>query len=204
VPPPDLTKEPHIVFLGRLGNDSFTLKLKGIDRLIHLYKHFPKLKKTTVCMTSNKELKNWLKKSLPNSTVFTNLRKDLIPNVLRPLAGSILFVPSRYEGFSLSLVEGMSQGLVPVTYAMGVAPEIIKNGRNGFIVKNQKEAISRIKQLTENPIMRTYMSWRASQTARQFQSDLMADRLVAFYQNLIASQKSKRSSAKITSPVRPR
>jgi glycosyltransferase involved in cell wall biosynthesis len=172
---------PHIVFLGRVGHDAFTLKLKGVDRLIHLYKRFPKARKTTICMTVNKNLKTYLKKEILNNVVFTNLKKDFIPNILRPLAGGILFVPSRYEGFSLSLIEGMSQGLVPVTYPVGVAPEIIKNGKNGFIVKTQAEAIQKVKSLMKNEKMRQKMSLEALVTAQQFRSDIMASRLFDFY-----------------------
>lgn len=176
---------PQLVFLGRLGGDVFSLKLKGVDRLIHFYKHFPKIKKTTICMTSNKALKNYLKKEIPNNMVFTNFKKDLIPNVLRPLAGSIIFIPSRYEGFSLSLVEGMSQGLIPITYSVGVAPEIIINGKNGFLVKNQKEAIERAREIMNNKIKSKRMSLNALATAQQFRSDLMANKLFDFYRRVL-------------------
>ncbi|MFZ2072689.1 MAG: glycosyltransferase family 4 protein, partial [Minisyncoccia bacterium] len=180
---------PQLVFLGRLGSDVFTLKLKGIDRLIHFYKKFPKIKKTTVCMTHNKALKNWLKKEVPNHTVFTNFKKDLIPNVLRPLAGSILFIPSRYEGFSLSLIEGMSQGLIPIIYPVGVAPEIIKNGVNGFIVKNQKEAIEKTKKILSDERLRRDMCLEALDTAREFRSEVMANKLYDFYHKILHKKK---------------
>lgn len=181
--------DPQIVFLGRLGGDPFTLKLKGVDRLIHLYKKFPKIKKTSVCMTNNKKLKNWLKKNIPNHTVFTNLQKELIPNILRPLAGSILFIPSRYEGFSLSLIEGMSQGLIPIVYPVGVAPEIIKNGTNGFIVKTQKEAIEKVKKIISNERLRREMCLEALVSARGFNSDIMTERLHEFYHKVLIKSK---------------
>lgn len=190
-PPAHPCESPSIVFLGRLGQDVFTFKLKGLDRLLHLHKKFPEVPKITVCMTLNKNLKKWMKESIPHHTVYTNMRKDLIPNILRPAAGSILFVPSRYEGFSLSLIEGMSQGLIPVTYPVGVAPEIIKNGRNGFIVKNQKEAVQRVRQILGNEYLRLYMSGQAYRTAEQFRSDYMADRLQKFYQAVL-KQRHKR------------
>ncbi len=183
--PRGLCKEPQLVFLGRLGQDVFTLKLKGVDRLLHTYQAFPKMKKTTVCMTQNKDLKNWIKKSVPRNSVYTNLRKDLIPNLLAPLAGSVLLITSRYEGFSLSMVEGMSQGLIPVAYPVGVVPEIIENGRNGFIVRSQTEAIRRIRQILADENLREQMSIRARRTAGQFKSDYMADRLQQFYRTLI-------------------
>ncbi len=194
--------DPSLIFLGRIGQDVFTYKLKGLDRLVHLYKKFPSVPKLTVCMTLDKGLKKWLKTAIPHHTVYTNLKKDLIPNVLRPMAGSILFVPSRYEGFSLSLIEGMSQGLIPVTYPVGVAPEIIKNGRNGFVVKNQKEAIQRVRQILDNEYLRLYMSAQAYRTAEQFKSDYMADRLHSFYRTIIKNAAAERRAK--NAAARPR
>ncbi len=181
--------KPQLVFLGRLGGDAFTLKLKGVDRLIHLYKKFPKIKKTTICMTNNKLLKNWLKKEIPNHILFTNFKKDLIPNILRPLSGSILFIPSRYEGFSLSLIEGMSQGIIPIIYSVGIAPEIIKNGVNGFIVKNQKEVIKRVEEILNNEKLRKKMCFESYATAQHFRSEIMAEKLMDFYKKVLKNKK---------------
>ena len=153
-PKAELVEEPNIVFLGRIGSDVFSHELKGLDRLIHLYTHFKSVKKTTVCMTSNKNLISWFLENVPNHFLFANLVKYKIPAIVKNLRGSILFIPSRYEGFSLSLVEGMSQGLVPVVYNVGVAPEIIKNGENGFLVSSQAEAIEKVQLLLDDPKLR--------------------------------------------------
>ena len=101
-------------------------------------------------MTKNKNLISWFLENVPNHFLFANTVKYKIPSVVANLRGSILFIPSRYEGFSLSLVEGMSQGLVPVVYNVGVAPEIIKNGENGFLVSSQAEAIEKVQLLLSN------------------------------------------------------
>lgn len=182
---------PNIVFLGRLGSDAFTLNLKGLDRLVDVYRRFPAVPKLTICITNNKVVKQWLKTNVRKHTMFTNLRKDFIPNVLRSRAGSILFIPSRYEGFSLSLVEGMSQGLVPVTYAVGVAPEIIEHGRNGYIVKNQTEAAHCVRALLRNNALRQRLALGAFQTAQQFRSDTLAVRLRELYKEVIGAFKEK-------------
>jgi glycosyltransferase involved in cell wall biosynthesis len=189
----DFNPNPKIVFLGRIGKDSFTLKLKGVDRLIQLYRKFPTVKKVTICMTSNKKLKNWIKLNIKEQDLFVNLKKDLIPNVLRPLKGSILFLPSRYEGFSLSLIEGMSQGLIPISYPVGVAPEIIKNGENGFIVNNQKEAIICVENLLSKKDLREKLSNKAQHTSLNFHSKIMVDNLAYFYKKLISDTKNHKS-----------
>ncbi|MFA5777899.1 MAG: glycosyltransferase family 4 protein [Candidatus Paceibacterota bacterium] len=183
-------QSPHLVFLGRLGNDVFTLKLKGFARLVNFYRAFPDIPKTTICMTTNRKLKDWLRVSFPKHYMYTNLRKDLIPGALAPLFGSILFLSSRYEGFSLSLVEGMSQGLVPISFSVGVAPEIIKNGENGFIVFSEKEAEMRAKELLGDEVKRLKMANAAKQTAIQFNSIRIAKELLSLYRKIKEKHKN--------------
>ena len=175
---------PHLVFLGRLGNDVFTLKLKGFSRLVAFYRAFPDTPKTTICMTTNRKLKEWLRVSFPKHHMYVNLRKDLIPGALASLYGSILFLSSRYEGFSLSLVEGMSQGLVPVSFPVGVAPEIIENGKNGFLVSTEEEAEKRARELLADNDKRFEMATAAQETAKQFSSTRIADSLLALYHRI--------------------
>jgi glycosyltransferase involved in cell wall biosynthesis len=183
----EFASEPSLVFLGRLGGDAFTLKLKGLDRLIHLFQHFPNVKKSTFCITTNKKLIAWLRSEITNNTVFANTKKDKLPELLRPLRGGILFISSRYEGFSLSLIEGMSQGLVPIVYPVGVAPEIIRNGENGFLVNSQKEAIERVEMLLNDKILREKLSIQSMETSKQFSSNIIARKLLKLYETIIRS-----------------
>lgn len=184
-------QKPHLVFLGRLGNDVFTLKLKGFSHLVNFYRAFPEVSKTTICMTTNRKLKEWLKVSFPKHYLYTNLRKDLIPGALAPLFGSILFISSRYEGFSLSLVEGMSQGLVPISFPVGVAPEIIRNGENGYIVSTEKEAEMYARELLNNNEKRLSMANAAKKTAEKFCSANIATDLIALYRNIKKEKKNR-------------
>ncbi|MFH1088755.1 MAG: glycosyltransferase family 4 protein [Patescibacteria group bacterium] len=208
-----LTKRAHkcgdqagIVFLGRLGNDAFTLKLKGLDRLVHLYRQFPNVQKSTFCITTNKKLINWMRGMIPIHSLFTNVKKDRLPSLLSPLAGSILFIPSRYEGFSLSLIEGMACGLIPVTYPVGVAPEIIKNNQNGFLVNSQAEAITTINKLLQDKALRHRLSRFARRTAHRFSGKVIAKKLINMDLKVISQNLKQNGTHKKTKckPVRKR
>jgi glycogen synthase len=135
-------------------------------------------------MTTNRKLKDWLRVSFPRHFMFVNLRKDLIPGALAPLYGSIQFLSSRYEGFSLSLIEGMSQGLVPIAFPVGVAPEVIRDRENGFLVSSTEEAIARARELLADPDRRLSMAAAARETARQFTSARIADEFHELYMKL--------------------
>lgn len=177
---------PHIVCLGRLGEDPFTLKLKGIDRCIQTFKKFSDLPKDIFCITTHKQLPTWLIKEIPNTQVHQNILKDQLPAMLNQLRGSVIFISSRYEGFSLSLIEAMSQGLIPVTYPVGIAPEIIRQGVNGFIVHSQQEANECIENiLTLDKEQREVLAAESAKTARQFSSDNMINALSNLYKGII-------------------
>lgn len=183
-------EQPHLIFLGRLGEDPFTLKLKGLDRCIQSFRKFASTPKDIFCITAHKQLPAWLTTSLPNTQVHANIIKDQLPRALANLCGSVLFISSRYEGFSLSLIEGMSQGLIPVVYPVGVASEIIRDGENGYIVYSQQEANARIAELLSlSPEKRSTLASAARETSKRFTSDAMIGQLEKLYRVVTAAKK---------------
>lgn len=176
---------PSLVYLGRLGRDVFTLKLKGFDRLVWLYRKYPKVAKMTIAMTTNARLIEWFSSAIPEHTMYVNLLKTAIYEKLKNMRGSILIVPSRYEGFCLSMIEGMSQGLVPIAFPVGVAPEIIENGVNGFLVNSENEMKESVDKLLSNNELRLNMAREAAKTARKFRADSMAKSLISLYNSLL-------------------
>lgn len=184
-PKVNLRNDPALIFLGRIGEDPFTLKLKGVDRLIWLFEQFPEVEKFSIVMSRNKKLVKWMKDNIPNHYIIANAAKDSIPNLLTKYAGGIAVLTSRYEGFSLSLIEVMSQGLVPISFSVGVAPEIIHNGENGFIVNNLEEAEEKIKILLHDTALRHRLALAAKETAKQFRSDIMIEKTIDLYKKIL-------------------
>ncbi len=180
-----MTSSPKLVFLGRIGNDVFTWRLKGVDRLIKIYQQFPDLEKVSIAMTINKKFGSWLNSHIQHHKYLFNFPKDKIHKILNPHKGSIFLLTSRYEGFSLSLIEAMSQGLIPIAFPVGVAPEIIINSKNGFLVNNTKEACVRIKEILANDQLRDNMSTAAYLTSLKFKADILAKKLVTLYKQLV-------------------
>lgn len=184
-PKVNLRNDPALIFLGRIGEDPFTLKLKGVDRLIWLFERFPKVEKFSIMMSRNKKLVKWMKDNIPNHSIIVNAVKDSIPKLLTKYAGGIAVLTSRYEGFSLSLIEAMSQGLVPISFSVGVAPEIIRDGENGFVVRNLEEAEEKIKKLLNDTALRHRLALAAKETAKQFRSDIMIEKTIDLYKKIL-------------------
>ncbi len=81
----------------------------------------------------------------------------------------------------MSLIEGMSQGLVPIAFPVGIAPEIIRDRENGFLVSSVEQAIVRAQELLDNEEKRLAMAASAKQTAEQFRSERIAGDLEMLY-----------------------
>ncbi len=47
----------------------------------------------------------------------------------------VIVLPSYREGFPNSLLEAMSWGLVPIATDVGAIPEVVEDGRNGFLIR---------------------------------------------------------------------
>lgn len=189
--PATITATPFLVYLGRIGQDVFTLKLKGLDRLIYAYRAFRDVPKLSILMTANKNISSWLRSSINLHTVHTNLYKPEIKEKLSALCGSILLVTSRYEGFCLSMVEGMSQGIIPVTFPVGVAPEIIKDGVNGYLVNSEKEMVEKIQLILSDDVLRKKLSAGALESSKQFNSKNMTTKLMTIYKEIVANKPNK-------------
>lgn len=171
----------ELVYIGRMGDDVFTIKLKGISRLIWVLKKFPNMNKKIIGMCSKYKEYESIFSKIPNTKAILSLEKQKIPKELISNYGDIYLNPGRYEGFCLSLIEAMSQGLVPIVFPIGVAPEIIKNGKNGYIVNSVEEMITKIKYLKNNKIKREAMAKEAIITSKQFSAEIMVKKLSKIY-----------------------
>lgn len=177
---PEIQK-PALVYLGRLGSDVFTLKLKGLDRLIYIYQQFKTIPKFSFIITTNQELITWLETKIPNHKVVANTLKHNLPKMLTSLSGGIALQFSRYEGFGLSLVEAMSCGLVPISFKVGIAPQLIEHGVNGFLVDNLNDMQRYVETLLVNASMRKNMAMAARETTKKFNAQKLASELVDIY-----------------------
>jgi glycosyltransferase involved in cell wall biosynthesis len=113
-------------------------------------------------------------------------------------------LPSSFEGLSVSLLEAMSRGVVPVVSDIrsGV-PELIRDGINGFIapVGDVARFADRLEYLYEKPAERLRMSVEAHRTVEGggYRVDDMIDRYVELFRG-IACQPFARQPGPIAPP----
>jgi len=98
----------------------------------------------------------------------------------------IFLLPTKLEGFGLTIVEAMLSGAVPVVSRLqGITDSIVDDGVTGFLVEPDDVSgfSSAIIQLVQNPVQLQSMSEAARETALRKYS---ADRMIDVYEALFA------------------
>lgn len=131
---PSECKTKKVIAVGRYDVE------KGFDRLINAWSLVTKYNKEwTLHIIGDGPLRNNLQKQIDKLNLSEYVFLDGISQDLRSdyYNSSILVMPSYHEGFSLALIEAESAGLPLVSFDVPCGPkEIIKEGYNGFLVKD--------------------------------------------------------------------
>lgn len=84
------------------------------------------------------------------------------------------------EPFGLSVVEAMACGTPVVAFNKGSMPELIVNGRNGYLAQNVEEAIEQVRNVTN--INRHSCREHVEQ---HFTKEVMARRYIDVYKTML-------------------
>lgn len=115
---------------------------------------------------------------------FLGFRTDL-PKIMR--AADVFVFPSRYESFSLVLLEAMASGLPVITARTVGAAELV--GDAGVVLENPNDVqglASSIRELIANEDMRRCMGVKARAVAEQHSWERMASEYVRLYEEMAA------------------
>lgn len=95
--------------------------------------------------------------------------------------GDIFIFPSKYEGFGLALAEAMSIGLPVLGFenCSGVN-ELIKNGENGFLCKDEHDMTKNLEILINNPKKRSELGYNAHLSMKQFSPENISKQWLSF------------------------
>ncbi len=118
--------------------------------------------------------------------VFVGKVPDPIPYYL---AADALVAPSHYEAFSLVAIEGAAAGLPLIVPRMNGTEELVEDGVNGWFTERDGAAIAgRLRQLRDDPGLRTSMATAARRSAERYDWERIADAFEAVYAELKASR----------------
>lgn len=99
---------------------------------------------------------------------------------------SIVVIPSFRENFSLVAIETMATGTPVVASAVGIIPEAVIHGKNGFIInpRNPKDIAEKLRILLEDKKKRKIMEKNAKRTAEKWRSENIARDLVKLWEEI--------------------
>jgi len=99
----------------------------------------------------------------------------------------ILTVPSLHEGFGRVLVEAMATGLPVVAFKTGGIPEVLEDGKQGFLIPPGKhsEMVSAVRRLLEDADLRLKMGETGYARARIFSLDKHIEKIYQLYGQLL-------------------
>jgi glycosyltransferase involved in cell wall biosynthesis len=134
---------------------------------------------------------------LPYGVLFAG-RRDDVPALLHQ--SEVFVLTSDHEGFPNVLLEAMAARLPVVTTPAGDSPEVVQNGRTGFVVAlGDKEAlVERIVRLADSAELRRRLGEAGRKRAEElYGSEHLAERLLAVYRDVALERGRKRLSRDI-------
>lgn len=166
--------EKKIITIGRL------VEGKGYERLVplavNLQLNFPEWK-IEICGDGPmyKKLKKIFKSNNLNNIYLAGLIKD----VKEEYINSSIYVSTSYsEAFPMTFLEAMSCGLPIVSYQNEGAKSIISNNKDGFLVDDSEEFISKVTSLINSKEKRLEMADMAVQKSNQYKSEVIKEKWI--------------------------
>lgn len=161
-------KENIILYVGRL--DPFEKNVLCLVKIWgQLYKKFPEWKLMLVGDGPDKmRISEYIEKKRIKNIIFEGAQTDIDPYYKK---ASFICLTSYYEGWGMTLTEGMAYGCIPFTFNnYGAASDIIDDGINGCLIKafDKKTYASRLSCLMSDKNKREEMSKSAIKKVQAF------------------------------------
>ena len=131
------------------------------------------------------------KKRLKELVAKYNLKNIVFCGSRNPLAlykeAKLLCLTSNSEGFPLVILEALQNKVIPITFgSFESAYDIIKNGRNGFIIKpfDIKEFAQKIELLIDNKQLLETMANSDRDVLDKFKDDIILKQWQTLFKNI--------------------
>lgn len=177
----NIIKNKKLITIARLSKD------KSIDKMIDIVEDLFKddrYKDWTLEIFGSGDQEEYLKEKTTNKKQikFMGLTNDPKKEFL---SSSINLNTSKYEGFSLSILEANECGIPTIAFNFGESTEEqIINGKTGIIVKNQEEYKDKLKELMNNPNLLEELSKNVKEYSNNFQIEKIIDKWIELFNEL--------------------
>jgi glycosyltransferase involved in cell wall biosynthesis len=181
----DFQHEPddYLLFFGRIHPD------KGAKESIEIAKACSKKLILAGIIQDEAYYEKYIVPHLDNSNVvYAGSAEPDQRNQLLGKATALLHPINFEEPFGLSVIESMACGTPVIAFNRGSMPELIENGKNGFLVNTIDDAIEAVGQIKN--INRKYCR---QYIERHFTVNQMAGKYIQVYEMILEKRKGKES-----------
>ena len=176
-----ITTKDNVIMVG-----SFS-KYKNYDLFVALAKHYLKQKRdiTFICIGEGENrmrISQRIKEEMISNILLLGTKKN-IEEIISICSVGVLFSPYG-EGLSNAIIEYCALGKPVIASNLGGNPEIIENGKNGFLLKNDthEEAIDKLNILLNDIDLRNKMGATAKEIVHaKFNIDTMVNSFIEAY-----------------------
>jgi glycosyltransferase involved in cell wall biosynthesis len=179
----DFQPEPddYLLFFGRIHPD------KGAKESIEIAKACNKKLIFAGIIQDEAYYEKYIVPHLDNgNVVYAGSAEPDQRNQLLGKATALLHPINFNEPFGLSVIESMACGTPVIAFNRGSMPELIENGKNGFLVNTVSEAITAVVNIKD--INRAYCRQHVEQ---YFTIDRMVEEYVQVYEMILEKRKAK-------------
>jgi glycosyltransferase involved in cell wall biosynthesis len=188
-------EEGYFAFLGRISPE------KGCDRAIE------------IAIATNTPIKIAAKIDNADRDYFEEKIRHLFNHPLvtyigeineeqkKPFLGNakaLLFPIDWSEPFGIVMIESMACGTPVIAWNMGSVPEIIEDGKNGFIVDSMEESINAVNKLSSIDRRAVRRSFEESFTAKRMAADY-----IKVYEDIILQRSGQQLANNKTISINP-
>lgn len=182
---------PVFIYIGRI------LRLKGIDDAIkglaELKKYYPSLKfliyGKAVHDSDLKFLQDLISKNKYDFVEFMG-RTDNVPSALK--TGDIFVLPSRSEGFAISVLEAAAARKPVIATRVGAIPEIVEEGESGILVDSHssKQIFKAAKYILDNNLVSKFGDAAQKSAAKKYDKAKVAQMYMDIYLDIMKRKRS--------------
>jgi glycosyltransferase involved in cell wall biosynthesis len=156
-----LSDKKIILSIGR-----FSTPYKGIKTMVKIFKRMRAKREDIVLLLLGRNAGGEMFGGIAGVRAFTNVPKQFL---VQCLASCDLYASaSLWEGFNIPLAATQANGKPAVVFNVGAHPEVLVDGRTGFLASTPTEFVERLDMLIENDELRRRMGEEASRHAMAF------------------------------------
>ena len=173
------TPEDYLIFFGRIHHD------KGVREAIEIARACNKKLILAGIIQDEDYYRQHIEPYLDNDkTIYVGSVGPTERNQLLRKACALLHPINFNEPFGLSVIESMACGTPVIAFRRGSMPELIQNGKNGFMVETVDEAIKAVANIKD--IDRSFCRRHVE---RHFTVDRMVEEYIKVYETVIEKSK---------------